>query len=330
LTAKVELKKLKSKIFGLFVLAGLLIIPFGPVHAQVPEPSIFFSPDPAYIYTTGASTIEVNVDVANVIEIRGFDIQVSYDPAVVSIDSSSWEHGGFLKNMICSNQSFTEGSFRLVCSQINSPVVSGSGTVLRLTFTRVTVGQTALTFDRAIFSNIEYQSVYPQTDHGEIKVVDPTSLLYLPLIANMAVQGTLDRSGIKLNLAAGAAYGLSYAGWSTDNPGDNLLIASVAVDSYTVTVSHAGCLSASGTIVIPSGAASYNLPTLVLRSGNAQDADNIIDVYDLAIVNGAYGDFEANPEGDVNFDGQIDARDLALVAGNFGLTSEMAYAGWLT
>lgn len=116
---------------------------------------------------------------------------------------------------------------------------------------------------------------------------------------------------------------------SEDIPGNNLLIENVAIDTYTVTASHPGCLSASGTIVIPADTASYSLPALVLRSGNAQGEDDIIDVYDLAIVNGAYNDFAANPQGDLNFDGLIDARDLALVAGNFGLTSEAAYPVWL-
>lgn len=328
MTGTFELGKLKSIIFNLLVLAGLLTIPYGLVHSQVPEPSIFFSPDPAFIYTTGADTVVVNVEVADVIQIRGFDIKVIYDPQVVSIDNNSWEHGGFLKNMICSNQDFTEGSFRLVCSQINSPVVSGSGTILKLTFTRFAVGQTALIFDRAVFSNVDYQSVYPQTDNGEIRVVDPANLLYLPLIANMTVQGTLDRSGVNLSLASGTAYGLSYSGSSNNDPDDNLLIASVAVDTYTVTASREGCLSASGTIVIPPDAASYNLPALVLRSGNAQDEDDIIDLDDLAIVNGAYMDFASNPQGDLNFDGLIDARDLALVAGNYGLTSSAAYTNW--
>lgn len=332
MTGLLELGKLKSIIFNLFVLAGLLTVPFGPVHAQAPEPSIFFSPDPAFIYTTGADTVVVNIDVADVVEIRGFDIKVIYDPQVVSIDNSSWEHGGFLKNMICSNQDFTEGSFRLVCSQMNSPVVSGSGTILKLTFTRFAVGQTVLTFDRAVFSNVNYQSVYPQTEHGEIRVIDPTTPTYTNLVANMGAQGTLDRGGVKLSLAPGETHWLPYEGLSTnipdDNLADNLLIENVAIDTYTVTASRQGCLSASGTIVIPPDAASYNLPALVLRSGNAQDEDDIIDLDDLAIVNGAYNNFAANPQGDLNFDGLIDARDLALVAGNYGLTSSAAYTNW--
>lgn len=189
MTKMVKLSKLKSTIFSLFVLAGLLTNPFGTVIAQAPEPLVFFNPDPAYLYTTGADTTVVNVDVADVVEIRGFDVRVFYDPAVVSIDRYSWEHGGFLKNMVCANQDFAEGYFRLVCSQINSPVVSGSGTILKLTFTRVATGQTELTFDRAAFSNIDYVTIYPQIDHGEINVVDPTSFLYLPLIANTADGG---------------------------------------------------------------------------------------------------------------------------------------------
>ena len=86
MTKMVKLSKLKSTIFSLFVLAGLLTNSLGTVIAQAPEPLIFFNPDPAYIYTTGADTTVVNVDVADVVEIRGFDVRGFYDPEEVSID----------------------------------------------------------------------------------------------------------------------------------------------------------------------------------------------------------------------------------------------------
>lgn len=201
--------------------------------------------------------------------------------------------------------------------------------MLELTFERVSVGTTPLTFTTASFGNKQSQRVPVVSDNGELNIVDPTTPSYTNLLANMGVQGTLDREGVKLSLAPGETHWRSYEGLSEDLLGNNLLIENVAIDTYTVTASREGCLSASGTIVIPADTASYNLPALVLRSGNAQDEDNVIDVNDLAIVNGAYNNFDLNPQGDLNFDGLIDARDLALVAGNFGLTSEAAYPVWL-
>ena len=313
---------------NLMVLLGLIFFPFGAASAQADPFQIFFNPDPAYIDINASTTTVVTVDLANAVDIWSFDVIITYDATVAQI--TQYAITNWFGSLQCVSPINIPGYFRVSCTAWGGNPVNGDGNLFTLTFEGLSLGETALTFERANFGNTDSERVSVVSDNGYLKVVDLSNLLYLPLIANMQVQGKVDRSGVKLSLASGAAYGLSYEGCSTDNPGDNLLIASVAVDTYTVTASHAGCLSASGTIVIPADAASYSLPALVLRSGNAQDADDIIDVYDLAIVNGAYGDFEANPEGDVNFDGQIDACNLALVAGNFGLTSEMAYAGWLT
>jgi len=325
---QVVINKKRQLWVNLMVLISLMLIPFGAVSAQADPFQIFFNPDPAYININESTTTVVKVDLANAVDIWSFDVIITYDATFAQI--TQYAITDWFGSLQCASQNNDPGDFRVSCTAWGGNPVNGDGNLFTLTFEGLSLGETALTFERANFGNTDSERVSVVSDNGELNVVELSNLLYLPLIANMQVQGRLDRSGVKLSLAPGEDYGLSYAGWSTDNPGDNLLIENVAVDSYTVTASHEGCLSASGTIVIPTDAANYSLPALVLRSGNAQDADDIIDVYDLAIVYGAYGDFEANPKGDVNFDGQIDTRDLALVAGNFGLTSEMAYAGWLT
>lgn len=311
------------------VLLSLMLIPFGSISAQGDPFQVFFNPDPAYIYTDGSNSTVVTVDVANAVDIWSFTIIIEYNKNLAVL--TGYEFVDVFGGISCPVVVNNPGKFAIACTAWGENPVPffGNGTLLRLTFGGVALGTTPLTFTTVNFGNSDNVQVPVLADNGELKVVDTTNLLYLPLIANFGVQGKLDRSGVKLSLAPGANYGFSYDGWSTNNPGDNLLIGSVGADRYLVTASHEGCLSARGTILIPSNAVSYSLPALILRSGNAQDEDDVIDVYDLAVVNGAYGDFDLNPEGDVNFDGKIDARDLALVAGNFGLTSAAAYADWL-
>lgn len=311
---------------NLMVFLSLMFLPFQAVSAQADLFQVFFSPDPAYIYIDEGNTKVVTVDLANAVNIWSFNVIITYDPAIANI--TDYTITDLFGARFCAKEENLPGYFRVSCTSLQDSV-NGDIELFTLTFEGVSLGQTTLTFDTTSFRNKDIVLVPVVANNGQLNVVDLSNLLYLPLIANMQAQGKLDRSGVSLSLAPGAAYGLNYEGYSTNNTGNNLLIESVGVDTYLVTVSHEGCLSASGTITIPSSAASYSLPALVLRSGNAQDGDEIIDVYDLAIVYGAYGDFEANPDGDVNFDGLIDARDLALVAGNFGLTSAAAYADWL-
>ena len=311
---------------NLIVILGLMFLPLNAISAQGDPFQVFFSPDPAYIDINESTTTVITVDLANAVDIWSFDVIILYDVNVASL--TAYTITDWFGSIYCARQENTPGYFRASCASMGVPV-NGDGNLFTLTFEGLSLGQTPLTFNRANFGNTDSVRVPVISDDGQLNVVDLSNLLYLPLIANFGVQGKLDRSGVKLSLAPGAAHEFDYEGWSTNTAGVNLLIEDVAVDTYTVTASHEGCLSASGTIVIPLDGESYSLPALVLRSGNAQDTDDIIDVYDLAIVNGAYGDFGANPDGEVNFDGKIDARDMALVAGNYGLTSAVAYAGWL-
>jgi len=68
--------------------------------------------------------------------------------------------------------------------------------------------------------------------------------------------------------------------------------------------------------------------------GNAAWSNNTIDSGDVSVIGTYWGHTPADLEpgesldGDVNFDGVVDLRDLAIVAGNFGLTSAQVYADW--
>jgi len=80
--------------------------------------------------------------------------------------------------------------------------------------------------------------------------------------------------------------------------------------------------------------AAKTLAALVLRGGNVKnDADSIdkVEIGDAAVIGNGYGsigDPSALP-GDANFDGRVNILDLALVGGNFNLTSATAYTSWV-
>jgi len=310
-----------------------LLLSFSPVReaqAQETGPWAFFSPDPAYIYINGTNQVAVDVMVRDVANINSFDVKVSFDPTKVHL--VSYEFGDFFQAMICSNEFVEETYIRLVCTQMAQPGQSGTGSLFRIHFSGVVEGTTPLTFDWANLGTKDNQYVYPGKTNGTLNVVDSTNYQYLPLIMNVSVQGVQNRGGIGVALANGATYGMGpYSGISLHQPGSNLTIASVLTDSYRITTNHARVLNITSalnkTFTLTPGA--NTVPALRLAAGNAVWTDNVINVSDWTVVCGALGSPSQNADADVNFDGLVDARDLALVAGNWGLTSAVAYAAWL-
>jgi len=220
----------------------------------------------------------------------------------------------------------------LVCAQTGPlPPQSGTGSLFSLVFSGVMEGTSSLIFGNVELSNKFYQSVFPGKTDGTLNVVNTTNFQYLPLIMNVSIQGVLDRGGIGVALGPGQQFGMAYTGTTTDTPGNNLSLAAVVLDTYRITTNQERVLNViaelNKTFTLASGATT--VPALRLAAGNAVWTDNVIDVHDLTAVNSAFGDANLNPDADVNFDNFVDGRDLALVGGNWGLTSQTAYAAWL-
>ncbi len=164
------------------VLLSLLLIPFGDALAQEDPFQIFFTPDPAYIYTNVGTSIVVKVDLANAVNIWSFDIMIEYDESVAIL--TSYEYIDLFGGIVCPYQVNNPGYFVLSCGGWGGLPFSGDGTLIELTFERVAIGTTPLTFTMTSFGNKNNQPVPVVADNGVLNVVDPTSILYLPLIAN--------------------------------------------------------------------------------------------------------------------------------------------------
>ena len=311
----------------------ILMLPFSPigsVKAQEPGPWVYFSPDPSFIYINAANEVTVNVMLRDAVNISGFDVRVNFNPSFVSLESFAF--GDFLTDVACSNQVIGTDYIRLVCGQLGAqPGRSGTGSLISLVFSGVAEGISPLAFGRVALSTADFIEVLPGKTDGTLNVVNTANFIYLPLIMNVSIQGVMNRGGISVGLARGVNYGMGpYSGTSTDIPGNNLTIPSVVADTYRITTNQARVLNVTvdlnKTFTLAAGASAVS--ALRLRAGNAVWTDNVIDVHDLTAVNGAFGDPGLNVDADVNFDGAVDGRDLALVGGNWGLTSAMAYAGW--
>lgn len=147
----------------------------------------------------------------------------------------------------------------------------------------------------------------------------------------LSMQGRSERSGLPVTLTGITApfYG-PFTVNTTSSINANVLFTGINGGSFQITTSQPRYLNvtvALNKIINVSGHYVFAMP-LELRGGNADWTDNIINLSDAGIVGGAYGVGTITSNGDVNFDGRVSVQDLAMVGGNFDLTSADAYALW--
>ena len=315
--------------FLFFVLVGLCFVLPDAVRAQ--ESTILsVLPSEVELDLVADETVTVDLWVSNAVELNGFDIILAYDPTVVLLDS--WEHGGFLTNMFNVTQVDDPGTFRLGAVQLAQPGKSGDGSLLKLTFSGVSLGSSALTITQAVFADVGGNQTVPDFVGGSIIVFPPR----FTLSGLITLQGQTAYDGIPFTLGLGQTYQYGpYSGVTGTQTDINLQIESVVGDTYLVTTQQPRYLNLhEGMNLQVSISSDVTLSDLHLLGGNAVWTNNKIDIADASVV-GAWYELDLASFGpdmgyhpDVNFDGIVNIQDLSLVAGNFDLTSAEVYVGW--
>lgn len=162
------------------------------------------------------------------------------------------------------------------------------------------------------------------------------------VIGTIAMQGRTLRDGVPLTLTdvdGAPVYG-PFTDFSGPELAYNVLFEGVNGSLYEITTLQERYLNVHESLdkqIYVLGA--YTIPALELKGGNAYwlisagEYDNEIDSSDASIVGSEYGGTpgaEGGNSGDVNFDGKVNIQDLALVGGNYTLTSTAAYDDWLS
>lgn len=157
-----------------------------------------------------------------------------------------------------------------------------------------------------------------------------TTLGEFDMTGTVSMQGRTVRSGVPLKLASMVApYYADNEIFSTGEISNNVRFAGVNGGTYRITTNQPRYLNVSAELSrIVQVFDDVVLPALELKGGNADWLDNVIDISDAGIVGAQYGTGTIADNGDVNFDDRVNIQDLALVGGNYDLTSEDAYAGW--
>ncbi|MHC1739937.1 MAG: right-handed parallel beta-helix repeat-containing protein [Anaerolineaceae bacterium] len=156
-------------------------------------------------------------------------------------------------------------------------------------------------------------------------VVNPN----VTLLGTFSMQGRVNRAGMPVTISS-ILYGFLNS-TTVDLISNNISFNNVAWATYTITTNQPRYLNVTtdlGKTIAVTGSKTTINP-LELKGGNAVYSDNEINVADASKVGTDYGKIGTSFDGDVNFSNKVDIFDLAIVGGNYGLTSTTAYGTWV-
>jgi hypothetical protein len=322
------------------LLCLVLVIPGGlatrVVKAQG-EAVLLLSPNPQTFYLNGASNqFSVNLMAQNVVNMQAFEFELSYDPAILEFvggTTSTWLSGfSRFYNQVSS------GYIHLAYWGPGLPSVSGSGQLLTLTFKYIGYGSSQLTFSdpaNCKYARPDGMQIRFALQNGSVNAAfDPAITANSAVAGTFSLQGQTANGGVPVTLDDGQFLDRGpFSGVSLNQSVSNLSIPAVVMDVYTITTQQprylnidAGCgktKAVFGTLT--------TLSPLKLMGGNAVWTDNVINMQDISLITGVYGQpspTEAPLEADINFNGTVDVFDLAMAAGNYGMNCSSAYGTW--
>ena len=151
----------------------------------------------------------------------------------------------------------------------------------------------------------------------------------LNITGTVSMQGRTVTSGVPMTLTALLVPYGPYQATSFDQISNNISFSSVAAGGYLITTNQPRYLNLTADLNITKvfSSEAFTINRLELKGGNAKWTDNLIDLSDASVITTVYGQ-TGDMDADVNFDGKVNILDLALVGGNYNLTSATAYASW--
>lgn len=327
--------KTNKRYFAVLAVIVILLASLSVGASQVSAQSmlLFLSPDPASIYLNTTNSTVVDLWVSNGNILNAFDVTITYDTSIVQL--TGWVNGGYMNIsggcIINQNQ---PGFFWLVCTQLNKPGVSGDGVLLKLTFTGKDFGSTPVTIAKAEFANKLNELVIPALEHGQINTLyQPGTVVNSSFSGEISLQGTSLRAGIPVTLNQGQYLGVGpYTTTAMSLPANNYSVNPIVMDAYILTTAFPRYLNVEAGMAKTVGILRTHTVAapLMLLSGNAVwQNNNEINLSDLDAIRDAFDGSGAGLNEDVNYDGVVDVRDLALAGGNFGMNSSSAYGGWV-
>jgi len=255
-------------------------------------------------------TIVTTVEVTNISDLAALDIEITYDPTIITvIDMDEDQEGTQItlgstlqsKRFFMAVNQVEEGYIKLAGALIApETTVSGDGVLLEISWQPQQTGQTSLDFNKAILVNTANETLSVETISGQINIGSP-----ITLIGQVERQGVTDHRGITV---------ISTEAQVESGPEGEFSI--TGFTPYQLTFKTTNYLS---TIVAGQAKSTelntVDVGTIVLLAGDVTKDDKI-DIFDISLVGSRYG--TVNTQADLNQDGQVDIFDLALAGANYG------------
>ena len=188
--------------------------------------------------TTNATVgedIVLTVDVLRGVNLSGYDLTISYDPAVLEL--VSWAHGSYLSSLAMMKTDLQPGRIRLAAVQVGKPGVSGDGTLLVLTFRAAHTGSSTVASTDVELATAESTLIVPATSDAAITVnppltetLPPTATPTLTLTATRTLTRTATKTAtatLTRTFVATPTYTPTLAGYpdsSTETPFPPILL----------------------------------------------------------------------------------------------------------
>lgn len=165
-----------NKVLKHLILSLLLAVFFAASapKAGSAQTVTILSISPSQVETGLGGTAALSVLVSDVEDLNAFDIELTYDPQVLTL--SSWGFGSFLTQLVQVVVENEPGRFHLVATQLAQPGKTGSGSLIELRFTGLSVGESAVTLTKGELAEPQGALSYPNLEGGTVRVVPSATL----------------------------------------------------------------------------------------------------------------------------------------------------------
>jgi hypothetical protein len=256
---------------------------------------------------TGVSEVEA----ANISDLYGVDLRLTYDPnvlAVVDADPNApgvqVEAGTVFEDVaffVAKNEA-SDGVINFIAArQSPAPTFSGTGSLIQITWQGKTLGQTPVTLEGVKLSDPDGLPLSATLQDGQVEVS-----LGIIVQGHVALQGSDDSS--RAVVAVGAQQ-------VATSPDGQFEIEIAPANSDPLTIVAPGYLSAQTAGEVFVGSTVIDLGNITLLGGEVT-GDNRVDIFDLTFIGSRYNGTDSLA--DVNGDGAVDIFDLTLTASNYG------------
>lgn len=259
-------------------------------------------------------TGQMAVDVANITGLFGVELQLSYDPAIIEVvDADPGAPGTQVApGAVFAGVEIFDVENETASGQIKfsatrtapTPPFDGTGSIIQITWRGKAVGQSTVTLDTVKLANTDGQPISAAiSPTGSVEVISGTQVI---IYGEVQLQGRSDHSAAMVD-----ANGQQIQ----PNPDGSFEMTIPPGNTYRLTISASGYLSAKAEGDMPPDATELDMGSVTLLGGDVT-GDDLIDIFDLALIGSRYG--SSNPQADLNADGTVDIFDLTMAAANYG------------